>query len=547
MVGEVGGLAFVGRRDELARLRENLAAACSGQARIVCVEGLPGVGKTALLRAFLDEAGDSILLQASGDEDEAGLAWGVLQQLVRTPLRRSVPELASLSSAEQLSGGFLTAGAALLNTLAALQDMAPVILVVDDVHWCDAPSTATLRFAARRLSAERILVLVTSRPDPGGRAQGWIRLSEERGLRIRLDGLRLEDLSTLAIATVGAPLTPRAARRLLQHTEGHPMYARAVLEELGVGPLESTTGVLGAPRSFTKLILARVADCSAPAAALLAAAAVLGRRSPLAHVLGLAPTDDPTSALSEVVVAGLVTELGTGPTREVSFPHPLIHAAVYSGLSPAQRADLHRAAAGLTDGEVALEHRLAASIGPDDVLAAELEANAMEVLAKGDLQRAAVQLEQAAGASERPEDRHRLLLAACETALDVGDLSMVAAKLDELEQLEGARRDVVVARVAHLRDRLGEARSLMDRSWRALAESSESAEAGTRSRSGGARLTRGETAVVELVVSGLSNAEVAERLVVSRKAVEYHLSNVYAKLGISSRTQLLVHVGTVGR
>ena len=53
--------------------------------------------------------------------------------------------------------------------------------------------------------------------------------------------------------------------------------------------------------------------------------------------------------------------------------------------------------------------------------------------------------------------------------------------------------------------------------------------------------------MVELVVSGLPNAEVAERLVVSRKAVEYHLSNVYAKLGISSRTQLLVHVGTVGR
>jgi DNA-binding CsgD family transcriptional regulator len=80
----------------------------------------------------------------------------------------------------------------------------------------------------------------------------------------------------------------------------------------------------------------------------------------------------------------------------------------------------------------------------------------------------------------------------------------------------------------------------------AYAAQLESAEPGrpltrrSRAKSG---LTRAEAAVVELVMAGLSNAEVAERLVITRKAVEYHLTNVYTKLGISSRTQLIVRLG----
>jgi DNA-binding CsgD family transcriptional regulator len=466
-VGDGGRLPFVGRQQELAWLRDDLAAARSGRARIVCVEGSPGVGKTALLRAFLEDVGDAVIVQGSGDQDEAALAWGVLAQLASTPAAKGVAEFAGLSYPEHLGGGFLAAGAALLAALGALQRGPAVILVIDDVHWCDAPSAAALRFAARRLSNDRVLILATS---SGSDSSAWIRLSEERGRLVRLRGLRTEDLSALSAAVTGSSLSPRAARRLWQHTEGHPMHARAMLEELGASRVESPTAVLPAPRSFAELIRARVADCSQPAAALLAGAAVLGHRSSLAKVIALTLPADPVSVLSEVVAAGLLFEAGTGPTREVFFPHPLIHAAIYSRLSPAERACLHNQAAGLTAGDAAVQHRLAAAIAPDDALAGELEAGAAEALITGDLRLAAVRFGQAADASERTQDRCRRLLAACQAALDAGDVSTVEANLGELEQLAGPRRDVLLARLALLHDRIGAAQSLLDRAWLGVAD-----------------------------------------------------------------------------
>lgn len=420
------------------------------------------MGKTALLRAFLDDVGDAVIVEGSGDEDETTLAWGVLQQLAGTPAAKRVPEFASMSCPEDLGGGFLAAGAALLAALGSLQRGPAVVLVIDDVHWCDAPSAAALRFAARRLNNDRVLVLATSSPSD---SSAWIRLSEERGRRIRLGGLRLEDLPALSVAITGSSLSLRAAGRLWQHTEGHPMHARAMLEELGPGRLESPAAVLPAPRSFAELIRARVADCSPPAAALLAGAAVLGHRSSLAKVMALTLPADPASVLSEVVAAGLLLEVGTGPTREVFFPHPLIHAAIYSGLSPAKRACLHNLAATVTAGEAALEHRLAAAMAPNDALAGELEAGAADAMVIGDLRLAAVRFGQAADSSERPQDRGRRLLAACEAALDAGDASTVEANLGELEQLAGPRRDVLLARLALLKDRVGAAQSLLDRAW----------------------------------------------------------------------------------
>lgn len=425
------------------------------------------MGKTALLRAFLDDVGDTAIVTGSGDKDEVTLAWGVLKQFASTPAAQSVPEFASLSRPERLGGGFLAAGAALLAALGALQRGPAVILVIDDAHWCDVPSAAALRFAARRLNNHRVLVLATSRPSD---ASAWIRLSEERGRRVRLGGLRVEDLRALSAAVTGGSLSPRAAHRLWQHTEGHPMHARAMLEELGADALESPTAVLPAPRSFAELIRARVAECSPPAAALLAGAAVLGHRSALARVVALTLPADPACVLSEAVTAGLLLELGAGPAREVSFPHPLIRAAIYSGLSPAERASLHNLAAGLMADDAALEHRLAAAIVPDDALAGELEAGATDALVTGDLRLAAVRFGQAADASERPADRRRRLLAACEAALDAGDAGTVEASLGELEQLAGPERDALLARLATRHDRLGAAQSLLDRAWLEIAD-----------------------------------------------------------------------------
>ena len=73
---------FVGREVELAFLRGRLEETLAGMSRTVLLEGAAGVGKTALLEAFLARAGHHRVLRTSGAELEAGLAYGVLDQLV---------------------------------------------------------------------------------------------------------------------------------------------------------------------------------------------------------------------------------------------------------------------------------------------------------------------------------------------------------------------------------------------------------------------------------------------------------------------------------
>ncbi|MBA3620747.1 MAG: ATP-binding protein, partial [Euzebyales bacterium] len=73
---------FVGRREELRVLEENLDAAAAGRPHVVLVEGPPGIGKTALLRRFLDGTSATVLA-AGGDEAETALPYGVVEQLLR--------------------------------------------------------------------------------------------------------------------------------------------------------------------------------------------------------------------------------------------------------------------------------------------------------------------------------------------------------------------------------------------------------------------------------------------------------------------------------
>ena len=155
---------FVGRRAELGALAEAYAQASAGHPGIVCVEGPAGIGKTALVRVFLAAAASAVVVSASGDETEITLPWGVLAQLAQgAPADSCAPlrELAGLSpAADPLASGRL-----LLDAVGVLASGAPVVLVVEDLHWIDHPSAQVLRFALRRLTGEHVLVVVTTRPE----------------------------------------------------------------------------------------------------------------------------------------------------------------------------------------------------------------------------------------------------------------------------------------------------------------------------------------------------------------------------------------------
>jgi len=452
---------FVGRIAELDALAAAYAQASGGQPRIVSVEGPAGIGKTALVRAFLGAA-SSIVVRASGDEAEMTLPWGVVSQLARGALAGRCSELRQL--AELRPGADpLVSGRLLLDAVGVLASGGPVVLVVEDLHWIDHPSACALRFALRRLSQEHVLAVVTTRPEgPVQSDDGWRRLFDDRGERLRLAGLRPPEVAQLVSALGGGTLSGPAASRLWRHTGGNPLYTCCLIEELDPAVLAATAGPLPAPRSLATLLVARLAACAPGTRDLVSAAAVLGERCSLALAASLAGVLAPVDALGGALAARLLAENHDEGVRQVQFPHPLVRAAIYADLSPARRAALHLAAARLTAGAVALSHRVAAAAGPDAAVAAELTQLAEAESAGGLHASAARHLISAAGLSAEPALREERLLAACTLWLRAGSVHEVSSRRGLLEAMvPSPRRDHLRGFLAHLEGRPDEARQAL--------------------------------------------------------------------------------------
>jgi len=452
---------FVGRKAELDALTEAYAQASGGHARIVCVEGVAGIGKTALVRNFL-AAASSPVVYASGDEAEMTMPWGVVSQLARGVLVGPSGQLRQL--AELRPGADpLTSGRLLLDVVGVLASQGPVVLIVEDLHWIDHPSAQALRFALRRLNEEHVLALVTTRPEGAVQFdEGWRRLFDDRGQRLRLAGLRPAEVAQLVSALGGGTLSELAACRLWRHAGGNPLYTRCLVEELEPAVLAAASGPLAAPRSLATLLVARLAACALATQDLVSAAAVLGERCSLALAALIADVPTPAGALGEAVAARLLAENHDDGVRQVQFPHPLVRAAIYADLSPAQRAALHLSAARLTAGAVALSHRVAAAAGPDADLAAELAEAARASAAEGMHAAAAGHLISAADLSAEPALREDRLLAACTLWLRAGAVHEVSSRQALLDAVAPSpRRDHLRGFLAHLEGRPDDARTAL--------------------------------------------------------------------------------------
>lgn len=401
---------FLGRDAELRALADARRAAHAGSARAVLVDGPPGMGKSALLRRFLSDLGGVHILDASGDELETATTYGVVEQLLRAVPFPSDQLPVSLDQTSLPDPP--TVGIELFGLLGAVAWDAPVVLVVDDVHWADTASLQALTFALRRLRSEPVLALLAVRRQQLHRLpSGLVGLADSRrGLRVPLDGLQPPELAELAWRLDRGELSHAAVERLHRHTDGNPLHARALLEELSAEELESgdDDGSLPAPRAFAALLLDRLAGCPPEAERLAAAAAVLGMRSPLGTAARLAGVDDALGALQAGVDANLLRARRGEGGHEVGFPHVLVRAAVYHHhLGPARAAELHRRAAALVDDEAAsLRHRAAAS-GPQADLADEAADFARREAARGAWPSAAAALLQAARLSPARDDRER--------------------------------------------------------------------------------------------------------------------------------------------
>lgn len=457
---------FVGRSSELALLGAQLDGVRRGTPRVVVVEGEAGLGKTALIQRFIADAVESPVgvLRAAADEDEQELPGALLDQLLR-----AVAAGTSVAGAGRYSTEPVSAGGALLDALGNVGDE-PLILLCEDTHWADMPSLRALAFALRRLVAERVLAIISLRPDGRSRLPAGIaRLAHPpTGTRIELAGLDSTDTRALVEALGAGDLSPRQGERLRAHTGGNPLHISTLVGELGVDGLRVPADTpLPAPRSLTPLVLAQLHRLPASARDVVLAAAVLGMRPPVADVAAVADADDPLGALEQSTASGLVTVEGFGPEQRVSFVHPLVRAAIYHDLGPAQRARLHRRAAdGSTDTTAQLRHREAASTGPDRALSTAFVELAERRIAVGNMSQAARAWASAGRLEPDREPSERLLAEAAACHVGAGEMTEALALSDEAKAfMPGPVRDYMLSYPLAIAGRADDCLDLLRRAW----------------------------------------------------------------------------------
>jgi DNA-binding CsgD family transcriptional regulator/tetratricopeptide (TPR) repeat protein len=325
---------FVGRVRELGELERALDAARAGSGTIVLVAGEAGIGKTRLaaeLASRAGAAGSEVLLGRSIDLVGTELPYQPFADALRTLGKPSHVDRASPASQLQ----------AFEETLALLTkraESAPVLLVLEDLHWADTSTLDLVVFLAHNLDARRVLLLATYRADDPASAERMLRLVDGvrrsgSALLLELGPLGHDELTALLTAHAGAAPPASLANAIAARSEGNPFFA----EELLAAADED--GKL--PRRLRDLLLQRVAGLDRPAQSLLRVAAAAGRdvEYPLLCAVGELPERDVREALRQAVEHGVL--VSEPETRIFRFRHALLAEAIYATILPGEREELH--------------------------------------------------------------------------------------------------------------------------------------------------------------------------------------------------------------
>jgi DNA-binding CsgD family transcriptional regulator len=438
---------MLGRTAERALIDGLLTGARAGRSDALVITGEPGIGKTTLISYAIDNATGMQVLSARGYEDESEIPFAGLADLLRPVLGvlpdLPAPQAAALRSALALgppvAGDRFTVCAATVGILAAAAESAPLLVVVDDLQWLDASSREAVLFAGRRLHADGIALLLATR-NPADAA-------DLRSPQMPLSGLSVEDVDELCRATL--TVTPAGtAARLHAATAGNPL---GVLELCREQPDASDDGVAAPfvpPGSrIERALRGRLAELPEPTrkALVLAAAAAGGDTGTLlvaAQASGLHLRDFAPAEKQDLI---------TIDDRRIEFRHPLLRSVVYHGASMDDRCAAHTALAAAlagVPGDAAADarawHLAAATLAPDDEIAAILEQAALRASSRAGYVAAARAFGQAARLSHGPDRPRRLLRAARNWQL-AGRNDQVLSLLDEALPLttEPGRRALI--------------------------------------------------------------------------------------------------------
>ena len=494
-----GQVPLVGRTAELAELTglwESAKEARDGGGaasrlalpRIVLLAGEAGIGKTSLAAELARRAHEDGAVVLAGRAPEEGLApyQPFLEALshyfataslddIRAAVREHGPELARLvpelrRRVPELPTAPVEPEAeryrlfeAVVGLLSSVSQHAPILLVLDDLHWADRPTLLLLRHLARAPRPERLMFLIAFRVEAATDVL-YDALSEldREDLATRLDiaGLSQRETAELVRLRVGERPSAAFAREIHRETEGNPFFIEEIIRNLvaaglRVGPATAPElQRLELPEGVKRMVARRLERLDPRTIELLRMGSVAGRDFDAELLEQLVELEEAEflSALEDALAAGVLLESMAVPGR-YSFSHALIREALYEGMSSPRRARLHRRvgealeasghaslsalalhytrAAGVEDAEKAISYATRAAQEATAVLgheeAVEHYARALDVIARAypeDTQRRLELLlalgEACVRAGERPRARD-VLLQAARLSQELGD------------------------------------------------------------------------------------------------------------------------------
>jgi predicted ATPase len=385
----------VNRQHEVERLEEWFQRAASGQRQLVFVSGEAGIGKTTVVDLLLGRlaarsgvrVGRGQCIEHYG-EGEPYLPWlEALGRLVRGPkgsevlaaLRRyapmwlaqlpglvSEPELDRLQ--RQVQG---VTSARMVRELAEVFDVlaaeAPLVLVLEDLHWSDRSTMECLASLAQRRETARLLILGTYRPAEvvirGHPLRAMVQELCGRGLaaELRLEVLSAEDVAAYVAGRLGEPVAIALAAFIYERTDGNALFMVNMLEHLvqqgevvrraGEWTLREEAKPASVPEGLRQLVVRRLEALEPEARQVLEAASVVGETFAVAAVAaGAECAVAAVEAWCDVLAAqhhfleeaGLMVWPDGTCTGAYRFQHALYQQVLYEQLGTARRAQLHQ-------------------------------------------------------------------------------------------------------------------------------------------------------------------------------------------------------------
>lgn len=470
---------FVGRGRELERLASAWQSALAGGIHAMLISGEPGVGKTRLAGEWAHQAYEdgAIVLYGRSDED-LGAPYQPFAEALRSlvpciganrlrgirgtesllalipGLSEMLPDLSAPPGADPDTERY-----ALFDAVVALMELAsasaPVVLILDDLHWAAKPTLLLLRHLLRFGDHTRVQIVGTYRSTDLDRSHPLAAMLADlhRGgtaSRVALSGLDRDDV-TAYVAGAGYD-DDHLAQALASVTGGNPFFLIEALRHV-----DESGGVWDPntlPQGVREAVSRRLSRLPADTNKALAAAAVVGSRFSLDLVEKVVERDL-IDALDEACKAGIVVEESGGHYR---FNHAIVRQSLLAELASVRRMRLHQRIAAT----------LEAKPGPDDELLAELAYHYYECAWAGNAAKAVTYCRRAAdqamsrlafeGAADlygqalhaleeiddelvdRADQLAELLVARCEALLAAGD---VASASTAVSQLQSATADSV--------------------------------------------------------------------------------------------------------